>query len=91
MDENVQLARHYAVTGDEMIVKARAAQEEMLVAGMSARIAAEARMKEALAMAGVFFAASMAHSNLALMAGDEPVGDGFILAPEAEKALDADG
>ena len=37
------------------------------------------------------FAASMAHSNLTLMAGDDPIGDGFGLTPQGEKALDADG
>jgi hypothetical protein len=91
MDENVQLARAYAQQGDNAMMVAGEARATMATAGLSARAAAETAWREAVATAHACFAASMAHSNLTLMAGYEPIGDEFVLAPEAEKALDADG
>lgn len=77
--------------GDGQLAAMEAAREEMATGGMSARIAAEARMKQAAVMAGVYFAASMAHSNLTLMGGDDPIEVNYVFTPDADKALDADG
>lgn len=70
---------------------AEEARDTIPTAGLSARAQAEIRLRESVALAGMYFAASMAHSNLTLMAGDDPIEVNYVLAPDVEKALDADG
>lgn len=76
-EETVQqqeaLAQRYARLGGEAVRKVEAAQTAMHAAGLSARARLAEEMREGVLLAQMYFTASMAHSNLTLMADENQI------------------